>query len=99
MIETVLYVSGWVLLVTGCLFLLAGGVGMLRLPDFYTRTHAAGLIDTLGVALPLAVLAVQMGLVQGAGKVVLILLFLLVTAPVTTHAITRAARYHDRGGA
>ena len=98
MVETALYAIGWALAGAGSLFLLAGGVGILRLPDFYTRTHAVGVIDTLGIGLPLVALALQMGLVKGVFKVVLILLFLLITTPVTTHAITRAARHHDHGG-
>ncbi len=98
MIGEIVDVVSWVLVVAGCFFLLAGGVGILRLPDFYTRIHAAGLIDTLGVLLPLIALVLQMGMVQSVFKVALIALFLLVTVPTTTHAISRAARHHDRGG-
>ena len=97
MIEMALHVAGWVLVGTGSLFLLSGGIGLLRLPDFYTRTHASSLIDTLGVLLPTVALALQVGLVQGVFKIMLIVLLLLITAPVTTHAIARAARHHDRG--
>ncbi len=96
MTEMALDITSWVLLGAGCLFLFAGGVGMLRLPDFYTRTHAVGLIDTLGVLLPLVALALQMGWVWSTFKVALIFLFLLITTPATTHAIARAARHHDR---
>ena len=94
--EMVINVVSWVLLVGGCFFLLVGGIGILRLPDFYARTHAVSLIDTLGVLLPLTALALQMGWVQSTFKVVLIFLFLLITSPTTTHAIARAARHHDR---
>ena len=94
-IEMMADAASWVLVAAGCFFLLAGGIGVLRLPDFYTRTHAAGLIDTLGLMLPLAVLALQMGATQGALKVVLILLLVVLTVPTTTHAIARAARHQD----
>ena len=96
MADLILNVASWLLLGAGCFFLLAGGIGILRLPDFYTRTHAVSLIDTLGVMLPLAALALQMGWTQSTLKVVLISLFLLITVPTTTHAISRAARHHDR---
>ena len=92
--EVVINAASWTLIGVGCFFLIVGGIGALRMPDFYTRAHAVGLIDTLGVLAPLAGLALQMGMVQATLKVVLILLLLLVTVPTTTHAIARAARHH-----
>lgn len=98
MTEAVLYAISWILACAGCFFLLAGGVGMLRLPNFFARIHAASLIDTLGVLASLAALAVQMGTVQGALKVGLVLLFLVITLPATTHALAKSARRHSRKG-
>ena len=48
----------WVLLLSGSLFCVVGGIGLLRLPDFFTRAHGAGITDTLGTALLIAGMAV-----------------------------------------
>ena len=54
-------VASWICLLAGSMFCLIGGVGMLRLPDFYTRGHAAGVTDTLGAGLILLGLMFQAG--------------------------------------
>ena len=54
-------IASWVLLVVGGLFCIVGGIGLLRMPDFYTRVHAASVTDTLGVGLILFGLALQAG--------------------------------------
>jgi multicomponent Na+:H+ antiporter subunit G len=79
------------LLVAGTLFAFSGGVGMFRLPDFYARTHAAGVTDTAGAGLILAGLALQADWDSGV-RLALILLFLLFTSPTATHALAQSAR-------
>jgi len=81
----------WMLLVTGSLFVLAGGIGALRLPEFYTRMHATGLTDTLGTLLVLGGLMLQSGLSLGTMKLAAILLFLLLTGPTAAYALANAA--------
>ena len=54
-------IMSWILLGIGTLFLLIGAVGLIRLPDFFSRMHAAGLIDTLGAGLILAGLMIEAG--------------------------------------
>ena len=83
--------ASWLLLLGGSAFLVIGGIGVLRLPDCYARLHAAGLADTLGAALILAGLAVQAGFTLIAVKLLLILVFLLYTSPVSSHALASAA--------
>ena len=51
MIELVLDLISAGLLAAGSIFVLIGGFGLIRLPDFYTRLHAAGITDTLGAEL------------------------------------------------
>ena len=80
-----------VLLVCGSFFLMVSSVGLIRLPDFYTRAHAVGKSDTLGVMLVLAGLAVYSGLNLTTFKLVIIILFVLIANPTATHAIARAA--------
>lgn len=62
MIDTLFHALVWVLLLGGAAFCVIGAIGMLRLPDFYTRTHAATLPDTLGAGMILLGLMLQSGL-------------------------------------
>ena len=75
----------------GLFFVLAGTLGVLRLPDFYTRLHAAGMTDTLGAELILIGLIIQSGFTQMSLKLLLVAFFLLMTSPTATHAIAFAA--------
>jgi len=87
----VIDIASWVLLVAGALFCIAGGVGMLRFPDVYSRAHAAGVIDTAGAGLILVGLMLQAGATLITVKLVFILFFLFFTGPTATHALVRAA--------
>lgn len=91
MAETVLNVISSIFLITGGVFGVLGGIGLIRFPDFYTRLHAAGITDTLCALLILTGLIIQAGLALVSIKLVLILLFLLFTAPTASHALARAA--------
>lgn len=82
---------GDVLMAVGFFFILAGVVGILRLPDFYTRLHAMGKCDTLGVGLMVAGLALQEGIPHSSLKMVLIVVFVGLANPTATHALGRAA--------
>lgn len=84
-------IASWTLLVAGALFAVAGGIGMLRLPDFFTRMHAASVTDTGGMLLIMLGLALQSGLSLVTAKLILIVLFLLFTTPTATHALAQAA--------
>ncbi len=81
----------WVCLVAGSAFCVIGGVGLLRLPNFWTRTHAAGITDTMGVGLILVGLMFQAGLTLISVKLIMILAFLYLAGPTAGHAIFRAA--------
>ena len=81
------------LLGVGILFTIAGTIGLLRFPDFYSRLHAAGVTETLGM---LAIVSGLMLHAESGGalvRLVLIALFMLVTAPIASHALARAARH------
>lgn len=78
-------------IIAGLFFVLAGTLGVLRLPDFYTRLHAAGMTDTLGAELILLGLIIQAGFTQMSLKLLLVAFFLLLTSPTATHAIAYAA--------
>ena len=84
-------VISWVALVGGGFFVVAGGVGLVRFPDFYTRMHGASVTDTAGAGLIIAGLMLQGGLTLVTLKLALILWFLLFTGPTATHALAKAA--------
>lgn len=79
---------------SGVFFVFAGALGVLRLPDFFSRIHAAGMTDTLGVELILLGLIIQAGLSLLSLKFLLVGFFLLLTSPTATHAMANAA-YHS----
>ncbi|MBD3616265.1 MAG: monovalent cation/H(+) antiporter subunit G [Gracilimonas sp.] len=80
-----------IFVIAGIFFLLIGSVGIIRLPDFYSRTHATSKSDTLGMMLVIIGLIIFEGLTINSGKLFLILLFILLANPVGAHALARAA--------
>jgi len=75
----------------GLFFLLAAGVGAIRLPDFYTRSHALGVIDTLGTLFILGAIILEQGVSFVSAKLLLLLIFIYVANPTVTHVLLRAA--------
>lgn len=83
--------ASWILLVSGGGFCLVGGLGVLRMPDFYTRVHAASVSDSLGAGLVLLGLVLQAGWTLVAVKLLIIGLLIFFTSPAATHALVKAA--------
>lgn len=79
------------LMATGMVFVLAGALGVLRLPDFFTRMHAAGVTDTLGAELIIFGLILQSGFTLLSAKLLLVGFILFLTSPTATHAVANAA--------
>lgn len=75
----------------GLAFVLIGGIGAIRLPDFYTRSHALSVMDTLGTLLILGGMTLVEGFSQTSVKLVLLLSFIHVANPTITHILVRAA--------
>ena len=84
------YLSG-ALLLLGSFFVVVGGIGVLRMPDVFTRMHAAGLTDTMGSFFILTGLMLQAGFSGVTLRLALVLAFLWFTSPVATHALAKAA--------
>ncbi|MDC1143022.1 monovalent cation/H(+) antiporter subunit G [Planctomycetota bacterium] len=93
--EIVLDIFTWACLGLGCFFSLTAAIGVLRMPDFFSRLHPAGKNDTMGLFFFMfGMLAETLKYEYGylvAGKLVAIILFVFVTSPIATHAITKAA--------
>ncbi len=81
----------WICLVTGGIFCVIGAVGLVRMPSFFTRMHAASVIDTLGAGLVLAGLMVQAGFTLVTLKLAVVGVLLLFATPTATHALAKAA--------
>ena len=81
----------WACMLAGSFFCVLGAVGLLRMPDFYTRVHAASVVDTLGAGLMLLGMLLQAGATLVGAKLLMIFVLLLLTSPTATHALARAA--------
>ena len=92
MTADLLNLASWILIVAGSIFCLIGALGLLRMPDLFTRMHAASLVDTLGAALLLLGMILQAGFTLVTAKLLVIALLLFFTSPTATHALARAAR-------
>lgn len=80
------------LLAAGAFFIVAAVIGVLRLPDFYTRLHAVGKCETAGLTMSLLALAILAHDPEVTVKLVLVVLFVGLANPTATHALARAAR-------
>jgi len=84
------------LLFGGLFFFTGGAVGILRFPDFYSRLHPAGKLDTLGLLLAMLALALfnlhqfNLGTLLTSLKIILIVVFVFLASPTATHAIVDA---------
>ena len=83
-------ILSWVFLLAGSFFAVVGGLGVIRMPDVFTRMHASGVTDTMGAGFILTGLMFQGGLSLVTVKLMLILAFLWFSSPVSTYALARA---------
>lgn len=90
-LQHALYAASVGAMALGLVFVIAGAVGVIRLPDFYTRMHAAGVTDTLGAELIILGLVLQAPDWQTVAKLLLAGLLLFLTSPTATHAIANGA--------
>jgi len=78
----------------GLFFMVVGAVGLIRLPDFYTRAHASGKCDTLGEGMMLIGFILYEGMTLIAVKLVLLVIFIFITSPTAVHSLVNVA--HSR---
>jgi multicomponent Na+:H+ antiporter subunit G len=85
-----------ILLICGLVFFAGGAVGIIRFPDFYSRLHPAGKLDTAGLSTTMGALALYTASsfspadLITALKIILIFVFVFITSPTATHAIIDA---------
>lgn len=91
MTELLITWLGYTLLVVGMVFILVAAIGLLRLPDVYCRCHALGKAFTLGINALLLGLWCKLGEGTIGLKILLVVFFLFLTIPVSTHLLTRLA--------
>lgn len=78
-------------LLAGAFFCLVGAIGLLRMPDVYTRMQAASVVETLGAGCILLGLLLQAGLTLAAVKLLMIGLLIFFASPTASHALARSA--------
>ena len=88
---TIIDILSWAFIILGAFALITGAVGVLRLPDVYTRMHAASITDTLGTGSIILGLMLQAGPTLVAAKLLLILVFIFFTSPASSFALAHAA--------
>lgn len=91
MIAQALDLLSWALLLTGGAFGIIGGIGLLRLPDFFSRIHAASLTDSMCAPCIIAGLMLQSGFTLVTVKLAFLVVFMFLTSPTAAHALAKAA--------
>ena len=91
MIDPIIDLLSWISILSGVFFMIVGTLGVVRMPDVYTRLHAAGMTDTMGAGLLLLGMCLQAGLTLVLIRLILIYAFILFTSPIGTHALASAA--------
>jgi len=91
--SVVLDIASWAFILAGSFIIVVGGIGLVRLPDFYSRAHAAGMTDTLGAAFVVLGLMVEAGWSLNLARLFFILLFMFFTSPTASHALGHAALF------
>ena len=90
-VELLLNILSWLLILLGSGLILIGSFGFFRLPDFWSRLHAASVIDSGGMILIILGMCFQAGLSLITVKLLFIAIFLIITGPTATHAVANAA--------
>jgi multicomponent Na+:H+ antiporter subunit G len=83
-------IASWILILLGSFFTVVGAFGLARLPDVFTRMHAASVTDTLGVGFLILGMILQVGFSLVTLKLLFLLALFFFTSPVVTHALAQA---------
>jgi multicomponent Na+:H+ antiporter subunit G len=94
-IELLVDAASWVLILAGSFFTVVGMIGLIRMPEFFSRMHAASVMETLGAGFLVLGMILQAGPTLVTLKLLFVMALFLVTGPVVTHALAQAA-LHER---
>lgn len=83
----------WIFLALGSFFCVVGALGLVRMPDFYTRMHAASVTDTLGAGFMILGMMFVAGASLVTMKLVIIGFLIFFTSPTATHALAKAGMH------
>lgn len=89
--ENTLEITGAIITLIGSIFLFLGSLGLVRMPDIYNRIQTGTKASTLGTILTL--LGIALMNTDWFGKILLLMIFILITNPVSSHVLARAAHY------
>jgi multicomponent Na+:H+ antiporter subunit G len=90
-IDLAIDIASGVLIAAGCFFILVGAIGLVRMPDIYTRAHATSIIDTVGAGFLILGLMLQAGFTLVSLKLLFLLAISFFMLPVVSHALAQAA--------
>ncbi|RKZ49959.1 MAG: sodium:proton antiporter [Gammaproteobacteria bacterium] len=93
--NTLLDLFSWISLMAGSSFIIIGTIGLVRFPDFFTRLHAASIVDTLGCIFIMFGLMLQADPGIVTVKLFFIVVFILFTTPAAAHALAKAALHGE----
>jgi multicomponent Na+:H+ antiporter subunit G len=94
-VSLVVEIASWILLLLGSFFTVVGALGLLRMPDVFTRMHGASVTDTLGAGCLLLGLCLQAGFSLITFKLLFLLALFFFTGPVVTHALAQACLHEN----
>ena len=81
----------WVFILLGCFLLLTGSLGLIRLPDFWSRLHGSSISDTGGVLFLILGMMLHVTTIWVFFKLLAIVIFIFISSPTASHAIANAA--------
>ena len=90
-----MFYIGYTLIFIGLAFSLISVIGCIKMPDAYTKLHAAGVADICGIPIALTGIMVTQGLTITTAKIFLVIVLIFLINPLSTHALIRAASYRD----
>ncbi len=88
-------IASWVFILLGSFFTVVGALGLVRMPDVFTRMHAASVTDTAGAGLLILGMMLQAGFSLTALKLLILLMLFIFTGPVVTHALAQTCLHED----
>jgi multicomponent Na+:H+ antiporter subunit G len=91
--DLVVNLLSWGFILSGSFFVLVGAIGIVRMPDLYTRMHAASVMETLGVGLLFTGMMIQAGFSLVTLKLLFLLALFFFVGPVVSHALAQAAMH------